>query len=1050
MYFEVVDPQPLLVPSPPEMGRRDAGKGSLGRDPGALTTRRGRSRSTARLPSSQRVRTDREIMDSRQSQHTRDSSRGGHAARADEEVHDRRQRRRAERTSEENRLWSISKTLTSMLIRHGNHGASEILTTSGWASLNRLCGLRRLRNLGCEAEDIRRAVADQDARKRRFELSTNDNGVSFIRAVQGHSEGSGVAVGEVNPEVALDALPPYLFHCTFRRHMDSILTHGLLAGGDRGKAHRLQVHYVDGFPGVDDVGRGIRPGGEIGVIIDPREYAAAGGRFYATPQEAGGGAFRCYLSGSVPPRFITLIRAIGTREILYSRDERAPEAKAKAKAETKAAASAPKAAPPRAKSQRLDSPEPSAAQLLIPYFLESYKVMKAYQYKEKWNTGICRKVELAMEVNKGDERKYYLRMCTHYEVEPIPDEATYYRKNAARLEEPKAEGSSSAAPVAKAETELAAETVEVSAPSKAREEKKSEESQGSSLGPPGPPPGPPPGKSSKQRSARAGSAPARKTTGAEFLAEGREKRALSVDEKSVKSGSADTPGIASTSNSSTADAAGIASAPGASAPVVDNLEDTVSRVRERLTEASTSGQLEAVLEAMPKKKDDPKSRARKARVKKEKKKEKEDKKDSEDPGSGVDWGDESAKEEEPSSEYELVTEEEESVSSAPDAGPAASSGAVDPFRHLSGTRRSLKVREEIKSTLEHSGWHCNGCGASNLALRDRCYKCSFGISQVQLNDLKEEREELLAGGVGVPDRTSIKRGGTKRKRGGARSRAAGNSAGAAASSSAAGPSDGKGGSRGSPVDTTDRAVPESRGDEGWSGREWWDYSRGRWSSWGWQEDHREWEDHCGDRQGRDDYYEDNHYGGSREDRRDWDDYYGSRREDGYYEDRRQDYHEDRHWDREDDRTGWQDWNDRDDQEDEQYGRAYWRSRRKLPRQSALAYKSGSSSKKQLLADEELLALVPVSDRSSFESEFGSVEERSALVRLVGVRGFTLRGFVWGALCFAAAVLSSTRDVVLLGLRCLWCLSAAVRNRLAHSLNGNQDGLYPWILCGIIL
>ena len=351
--------------------------------------------------------------------------------------------------------------------------------------------------------------------------------------------------------------------------------------------------------------------------------------------------------------------------------------------------------------------------------------------------------------------------------------------------------------------------------------------------------------------------------------------------------------------------------------------------------------------------------------------------------------------------------------------------------------------------MEHSGWHCNGCGASNLALRDRCYKCSFGISQVQLNDLKEEREELLAGGVGVPDRTSIKRGGTKRKRGGARSRAAGNSAGAAASSSAAGPSDGKGGSRGSPVDTTDRAVPESRGDEGWSGREWWDYSRGRWSSWGWQEDHREWEDHCGDRQGRDDYYEDNHYGGSREDRRDWDDYYGSRREDGYYEDRRQDYHEDRHWDREDDRTGWQDWNDRDDQEDEQYGRAYWRSRRKLPRQSALAYKSGSSSKKQLFADEELLALVPVSDRSSFESEFGSVEERSALVRLVGVRGFTLRGFVWGALCFAAAVLSSTRDVVLLGLRCLWCLSAAVRNRLAHSLNGNQDGLYPWILCGII-
>ena len=105
---------------------------------------------------------------------------------------------------------------------------------------------------------------------------------------------------------------------------------------------------IDGFPGVGDVGSSIRPAGEIGAIIDPREYATAGGHFYVTLQEVGGGAFRCYLQ---------------SREILYSRDDRVPEAKAKAKAKAKAAVSAPEAAPPRAKSQRLDSPEPSAAQL---------------------------------------------------------------------------------------------------------------------------------------------------------------------------------------------------------------------------------------------------------------------------------------------------------------------------------------------------------------------------------------------------------------------------------------------------------------------------------------------------------------------------------------------------------------------------------------------------------------------------------------------------------------------------------------------------------------
>ena len=252
--FEVVYPQPFSVLSPPVMGRRDREEGFLGRDPEALTSRRdrGRSRSTARLPSTQRVQTDRGIMDTRTSQQARDPSRGGHAgsaARADEGGHDRRHgsRCRSQRSSEENRLWSISKSLTSML-RHGNGGASGVLSSSGWASASRLCGLRYLRNLGAEVTDLVDIVRSQDSRKRRFEMIRDDHGTVYVRAVQGHSEGSGVAVAAINPEVDRDALPSFLLHCTFRRHLDSILNNGLLAGGDRGEAHRLQVHYVDGFP----------------------------------------------------------------------------------------------------------------------------------------------------------------------------------------------------------------------------------------------------------------------------------------------------------------------------------------------------------------------------------------------------------------------------------------------------------------------------------------------------------------------------------------------------------------------------------------------------------------------------------------------------------------------------------------------------------------------------------------------------------------------------------------------------------------------------------
>ena len=132
--------------------------------------------------------------------------------------------------------------------------------------------------------------------------------------------------------------------------------------------------------------------------------------------------------------------------------------------------------------------------------------------------------------------------------------------------------------------ESAAGAASAPAPSKTREEKKSEESQGSSLGPPGPPPGPPPKMSSVRKSTRAESAPARRTTGAEFLSEGRkEKRPLSAD-KGAKSGSADTGRIASTSGSSSADARGVAGASSTSATVKSESQSAVARLQECLSE----------------------------------------------------------------------------------------------------------------------------------------------------------------------------------------------------------------------------------------------------------------------------------------------------------------------------------------------------------------------------------------------------------------------------------------------------------------------------------
>ena len=66
-----------------------------------------------------------------------------------------------------------------------------------------------------------------------------------------------------------------------------------------------------------------------------------------------------------------------------------------------------------------------------------------------------------------------------------------------------------------------------------------------------------------------------------------------------------------------------------------------------------------------------------------------------------------------------------------------------------------------------------------------------------------------------------------------------------------------------------------------------------------------------------------------------------------------------------------------DDDDEWYGRAHWRSRRRLPRQSALAYPSGSFRKKQLFADEELPALVPTNKRQRKAPHTNSISEGKA-------------------------------------------------------------------------
>ena len=56
-------------------------------------------------------------------------------------------------------------------------------------------------------------------------------------------------------------------------------------------------------------------------------------------------------------------------------------------------------------------------------------------------------------------------------------------------------------------------------------------------------------------------------------------------------------------------------------------------------------------------------------------------------------------------------------------------------------RRMANLRERIAGDIRQAGWACNRCEAQNLAQRDKCYRCSYPISQKrgELSSVAERR-----------------------------------------------------------------------------------------------------------------------------------------------------------------------------------------------------------------------------------------------------------------------------------------------------------------------
>jgi len=204
----------------------------------------------------------------------------------------------------------ISKTLTQIL----RHAATELgiaIRPDGFCRTTDVLEIPWLKDLDCKVEDVREVVKVSD--KKRFELR-DENGELLIRAVQGHSIKT-VEDSELLRRLSAedDDLPAICVHGTYRRHVESILSKGLLAGGDHGHSFRNHIHFAPYEPGDHRTISGMRYDCEVALYIDLRKCLLDGIAFYMSVNEV---ILSSGQDGCLHPRYFLHVKDIWTGEDL--------------------------------------------------------------------------------------------------------------------------------------------------------------------------------------------------------------------------------------------------------------------------------------------------------------------------------------------------------------------------------------------------------------------------------------------------------------------------------------------------------------------------------------------------------------------------------------------------------------------------------------------------------------------------------------------------------------------------------------------------------------
>lgn len=171
---------------------------------------------------------------------------------------------------------STSKFL-SLILRHKPEEIGLALDPNGWADIDDLIALAKLRGTQLSRVQIETIVAESD--KQRFAISTDG---MKIRANQGHSV-------EISLDLAPQTPPEQLLHGTATRFLESIRESGLHP------ASRQHVHLSSDAATAEKVGS--RHGKPVILVVESGQMARDGYLFYRSENGV-------WLTDAVPAKYL--------------------------------------------------------------------------------------------------------------------------------------------------------------------------------------------------------------------------------------------------------------------------------------------------------------------------------------------------------------------------------------------------------------------------------------------------------------------------------------------------------------------------------------------------------------------------------------------------------------------------------------------------------------------------------------------------------------------------------------------------------------------------